>query len=498
MSEPKNHPAAGKAVNEGGFSFGKYAPLFAWVTLGATLLFIPLKIVSYGYTPGGDARRHVGRAFTDRTFAQIVVMRPEFIVDHSPGWEWLLRVLHRGAGWDREQLMEFSVAALMLCVFLAPLPFLRRPEAWIAALLAQSVAIPEIMTRFSQARPFLFTEGVLMALLFAWSMGLEKTPSWLKLTLTTLGICLSVWIHGSWYLWLLPVVALVMSGQQRKAFWFFVCFCAGVCGGALLTGSPVHFLYQQVLMAKLVASEHLPQWMLVGEFKPSYGEFNSVLMVAAVLIWRKLSGRNVAEVLRNPAFNMFLMCWVLGFKADRFWADWGMPAALVWMTMQFEDLLPAFLPWASIQRAAACGLLALPLYLHCTNDLDRRYTICQTEFFVDAGDPALKGWMPGKAGIFYSAQMGFFYNTFYQNPTGDWRYIDGYEPALMPEEDLKILRKIQWNYYAFQAYKPWADKLRPEDRLEIESGARPNLTELEWTNAVGDIWIGRKPGSGGN
>ena len=43
--------------------------------------------------------------------------------------------------------------------------------------------------------------------------------------------------------------------------------------------------------------------------------------------------------------------------------------------------------------------------------------------------PELKGWMPEKGGIFYGADMTFFYNTFYKNPDGDWRYIVGFEPA---------------------------------------------------------------------
>lgn len=486
------------AAVEGGSPFSKYVPLFAWVVLGATLLFIPLKIIGYGYLPSGDARRHVARVFTDRNYSQILVLRPEYTIDHSPGWEAMLRLLHSKAGWGRDQLMEFSVVALMLCVFLAPLPFLRRPEAWLAALLAQSVAIPEIMTRLAQARPFLFTEGVLIAALFGWSLGGDKTPSRVTLTLTTIGVCLSVWVHGTWYLWALPVMALVLARMPKKAFWFSLCAIAGVLGGALLTGRPVDFLMQQVSMARLITAEHLPQWMLVGEFKPSYGEFNSVLMVAAVLIWRKLSGRNMAEVLRQSAFCMLLICWVLGFKADRFWADWGMPATLVWLTMEFGELLPEFLPAFSIRRAVACGLLALPVYLQCTNDLDRRYTSSQIESFVDAAQPGVKEWMPGKDGIFYSAQMSFFYNTFYMNPTGDWRYIDGFEPALIPQEDRDILRKIQWNYYAQQAYEPWAKKLRAEDRLEIESGGRPNLPNLEWTNVTGAIWIGRTPRSAAN
>src|SRR6185437_1074110 len=108
-------------------------------------------------------------------------------MDHSPGWEVLLRFLHFKTGWGREALMAFSVVGLMLCVFYAPLPWLRRPEAWLAALLAQMLAIPELMTRLTQARPLLITEGILIAILFAWSKPDDRKPSPLKIALTCIG-----------------------------------------------------------------------------------------------------------------------------------------------------------------------------------------------------------------------------------------------------------------------------------------------------------------------
>jgi hypothetical protein len=43
-------------------------------------------------------------------------------------------------------------------------------------------------------------------------------------------------------------------------------------------------------------------------------------------------------------------------------------------------------------------------------------------------------------GIFDGAHMECFYNTFYKNPTADWRYILGLEPALMPDAELKIFQ----------------------------------------------------------
>lgn len=187
------------------------------------------------------------------------------------------------------------------------------------------------------------------------------------------------------------------------------------------------------------------------------------------------------------------LCWVLGFKVDRFWADWGIPAALVWMTLHFQEFLEEFQTVAISKRFAAVALIAAPLYLAATNDTDRRYTANFTQPFLSAEDPALQGWFPDHNGIFYSVQMGLFYDTFFTNPTGDWRYILGFEPALMPDNDLKIMRQIVGSQEAVEAYQLWINKMRPEDRLAIYSSTRPNLPQLEWLNATQYIWIGRLP-----
>ena len=188
---------------------------------------------------------------------------------------------------------------------------------------------------------------------------------------------------------------------------------------------------------------------------------------------------------------MIVLCWVLGFKADRNWADWGIPAALVWLALQFEQLLAGAWSTHSFKCLVATLLLAAPLFLQATNDLGRRYSGSTGVVALDANDPSLQGWLPEGDGIFYTSQMGFFYDTFYVNPRAPWRYIVGYEPALMPDDDLKIYRDIQNSGGAIQAYKPWADKLRPANRLVIYSAAQPDLPELEWHNGPGALWIGR-------
>ncbi len=498
-----------------GAAVERYVPLVCWIAAVATALFICLKVLSYGFLPSGDARRHVAKPFANKPYSEIVVMRPEYVVDHSPGWEWLLGTLHRVCGWDEDALIGFSVASMLLAVLCLPLIWLRHPEAWLAALLAQMIAIPELMTRWAQGRPYLLSEAVLMALLFWWSKEPERQPPWWKVAATCVGFCLSVWMHGAWYLWVLVFGAFFLAGRWRAGLWLAGCWVVGTVAGALLTGQPWAFLKGALFMAGCVYQEHLPKWMLVGEFQPSAGEYATLALLAIVYIWRREQGKPSAPLASQPVFWMILLNWILGFVADRFWADWGLPSALVWMAAQFDDSLPdlweggrmkdegemapcagrlrALWEGAAATRVVVCGLIVLPLYLDATNDLGRRYTSCLAEPFVNGAEAKLQGWMPGKGGIFYAGNMRFFYNTFFKNPQADWRYIAGFEPALMPADDLRIYRDIQRNGGAVEAFEPWAKKMRPEDRLAVEGPTEPVLAPLEWKHATGDVWIGRLP-----
>ena len=101
----------------------------------------------------------------------------------------------------------------------------------------------------------------------------------------------------------------------------------------------------------------------------------------------------------------------------------------------------------------------------------------------------MQGWTPAGDGIFYSADMGFFYNTFYRYPEGNWRYILGLKPALMPPEDLKVFRNIQWNQFAWETYKPWIAKMRAR-RIAWRFRARCDLNCRSWNGNTREIISG--------
>jgi len=180
---------------------------------------------------------------------------------------------------------------------------------------------------------------------------------------------------------------------------------------------------------------------------------------------------------------------------QRFWDDWGMPALAVLVACDLQALLRTQMRADSFQRVALTSGLALTLYLSATSDIENRWTHNLTQQYLTQDNPELTGWLPEKSGIFFSADMSLFYQTFLKNPKADWRYILGFEPTSMPEEDFKILHNVWWNFGDAEAYQPWVDKMHREDRLVMrgQKAAPPKITRLEWNFVANGIWIGRLP-----
>jgi hypothetical protein len=153
------------------------------------------------------------------------------------------------------------------------------------------------------------------------------------------------------------------------------------------------------------------------------------------------------------------------------------------------------LAFDSVKRLGLVCLAAFATYLAITADSGSRWTSPLTQQYLSADDPDLKGWMPDKGGIFYTVDMSLFYQTFYANPTGDWRYMLGFEPTWMPKEDFQIYHKILWNFNDGKAYQPWIDQMTPADRLAVRGAGNgtPDIPGLDWKYAVSGIWLGRLP-----
>ena len=471
--------------------FRRYVPVAVWLIVALALLAIPLKIVSYGFLPGDDALRHCAKAVSGKPWPEILVVGDNYKMDHHLGWHTMLGAIQGATNWDAETLLVFSITALFLLVNLATLPWLKRPEAWLAALLTAMI-VSDVPQRFMLGRPFVITITALMTILF---VAQKRRPNLKYFLLFTALITAAAALHGVWYLWLLPLAAFLFAGQFRWALVLAGAWLAGVVAAAWLTGHPADYLSQAFQTSLQATGKAASGRTLVTELRPFGGDILAVIAVGALVLLRRATKLNAAPITKNPAFWIVCGCWILGFRVSRFWEDWGWPALLVWIATEMDFLFAAGLAVDSLRRLWLALILAGATFLATTSDFNSRWTQCLTWEFLTPETPELAGWMPEKNGILYASDMTVFYQTFFKNPHGNWRYQLGYEPSMMPAEDFATYQKIIWNYGDARSYEPWVKKMKPADRLVIRGGKgeRPNIPQLEWNYGVSGTWIGRTP-----
>ena len=483
--QPQTSPPVSEIIPE------RYVRLLVWAGAALLGILLPLKILSLGYLPADDAMRHVAKAISGKPWAEILVMDERFAPDEHPGWHAILGALHRWLGFDADTLIGFSVVVPFVAVWAALLAWRRRPEAvWLVWLLA-ALAAPASAMRVFFGRPFIVMLAVYVLVLQFWTRG-EKIPR-RQMLVTTLLIGFSVWVHGSWYLFGLLPVGFALAGQWRKSFSLGGCAAAGAMLGAVFTGRPLGYLQQT--FAHLLGVFGGPQDVnfLVTELRPDPGDWLFVAVFAAVVAGHLARGGGRRATLRRPLLALALLGWLLGLKVSRFWTDWGMPAALLWLAAEAEGFLEARLPRQKLAALALAGAAAAGIFFTTTRNVGGRWTANLKMEFIDAGRPELAGWLPDPGGLIYSADMNVFFRTFYKNPQGDWRYVLGFEPGVMRAEDFAVLRGIQQAGFVARSYAPWLLRMRPEDRMIFLQEQQPGLLDLEWKLAARETWIGRWP-----
>lgn len=471
-----------------------------WALVLMTILLIPLRIMGYGFLPTDDALRHTAKAVSGKPWSEILVMRPDLTIDHNPGWHAILGRIHGLTGMDTDGLVSFSVIALFVLFLCSALPWIRRPEAWILALLLLAFTGQNPIGRLLFGRPFILSMAVLVVLLSLWSAGERKGDWRWRVPVSAALIATAVWIHGSWYLFVVPVAAFVAARRLREAAGLGASWLAGSLAGATLTGKPIEFLVGHLRIVTSAFGRNDLQRMLVAEFQPTDGLILVVTIVALMLLLLRINEPNVlARVLRDPVFLCAMLGWLLGLQVGRFWHDWGMPALSLWLARELARVTESGCRSNPLRRLALGAFACASFFLVTTSDYGGRWTYNLTATYLTREDAETAEWLPEKGGIIYSDDMKVFYRTFFKNPHGDWRYILGYEATLMPPEDLEVYRKIQWNFGDAKAFAPWVKKMRPEDRLVLirPRSGKPDIPELEWEYVVTQTWVGRLPRESG-
>jgi len=474
--------------------FRRYIPLAAWVIVVLTILMIPLRVIQYGYLPGDDALRHAAEAVSGKSWPEILVLGPAFHFDPNWGWHWFLRQFHLWQHWDTDALVVFALVMLFLVSNGAAMACLKRPEAWLAGFVLVSL-VSDLTPRFMLGRPFVLSAAAMAVILLVWQRHGSSPPKWWTVAWMTPLIAGAVFLHGVWYLWVLLVAAFFLAGQFRWCCLLAASWIMGAFLGSALTGHPIESMLQAVQLAARAVGMHQTQLTMVSELKPSGGEINTIFLLGGLVVLRQLARLNAPPLVRHPAFWMVALGWVLGCQTSRFWEDWGAPALVILIACDLQLFFEMRFAADSFKRLALVGGLAITTYAVTTNDVNSRWTNHLAWRYLTTDNPDINGWLPDKGGTIYTGDQSLFYQTFFKNPSADWRYIMGFETTLMPDEDFKVYHDVLWNFGDAKSYKPWVDKMRPEDRLVIRGGSAnaPPIPQLEWNHGVGDIWIGRLP-----
>lgn len=461
------------------------------------LLAFPLRLIQLGFLPPDDALRYAARAVSGKTWAEIMLIRPEITIDHNPGWNLLLGFVHSASGWDAKQLADFSVVLFFMIFAATPLLLLRKPETWLASLAVLTLVFPYYAERVVVGRPFLLTSAVALVLLWLWKSEEHRNAERRNFVVSIILIALCVWIHGSWYLLGMVSIAFFLCRRWRAAVAVALCWLAGSVLGAILTGHPWKYLYESALIPVLALGQKVPLNALAGEFQAYSGGLRAIVIVGLILGARYARGLPLNQASRDPVLWMAILGWALGYKVFRFWLDWGLPALAFWVAVQLEELYISRKRIRStvLVRTGMAAAAAVLLLMIVSDDNEQRWSRHSQFEAMDARRPDHAEWLPDRGGVLYAVNMSVFYETFFTNPRGDWRYALGFEPSFMMPDDYAVFRELWETLNAIKSVQPWVSKMIPADRLVLlgPENVPPTIPQLEWKYVVKDTWVGRVP-----
>jgi hypothetical protein len=475
----------------------RLAPLCRLLVLAA-LVALPIRVLGHGFLPSDDALRHAAKVVSGRPWSEILLLREGAPFDLHPGWHAFLSAVRALTGWDAHALVLFSVVFAFAAFALPWALRLARPEAVLLAFLVLNLMDPHSFARLLFGRPFLATAAALNALLLALPELQESSPMPRRtLAGLTLVVGLAVWVHPSFYLWALPILACVLARQFRAAARAALVVAAGAFLGGALAGRPLGLLLENLAHGWTTATLSSPAG-LVGELRPHLPPPSIEALVAVLLLLRVVRGRPVRAVVDTPVGWLAALGWLLGFVAGRFWFDFGMVALIHFVAREIGEALST--PAGGARRVGLAAVASAAFLLVIGADTNDRWARPQDLKWAVLFQPANPRALPEPGGILFADSMDFFFQGFYRQPRAPWRYAVGFEQSLMPPEDREIFRELMARrpLRPAQVFEPWIRRMRPQDRLLLETTGPqdpPPLSGLEWTFVPPTFWSGGKAGA---
>ncbi|MBP5469760.1 MAG: hypothetical protein J6Z11_11015, partial [Candidatus Riflebacteria bacterium] len=395
-------------------------------------------------------------------------------------------------------LIRFSVVGLFLLINLVGIFASPSPTCWVLALLSFLIFDIGVLYRMILGRPYIVSCMSTLLVLRLWALpnsNIEfgsKPKYYLKIISTIILFSLGTWIHGSWYIFLMIPFSFLLAGKIKDSVLLTACVITGSLIGAAMTGNFVDFLSYHFNATFNIYSEKTFNWLLVSEnysgVQNTYYIPFLFAIIALCIYQKKLTFK---ELTTDPAFILTLLTWLLSIQVIRFWIDWGRMALMFCLSYRFKDLIDSSetLKEPRVKYSLFLFVVCAVLFI-TTNDGGGRYSKDVFDQPINFNEERLVGWAPEPGGIVYSDSMGVFYKHFYEYPTAPWKYILGFESAIMPDEDRKVLRRIGYNFRRPQEFLPWINKMTKADRL-ITIGSVGDFPQLESIRGARNYWIYR-------
>ncbi len=469
-----------------------FEKIAAIIILFAIFLYIPFQILSKGYRPTDDANRHVAYSISNRQWSDILEFSPGLESDHNVGWHKILRFIYNIFRINKENLLLISVIGLFFLFHFTGSLVVPNKAVWPIVLIMMFLFDRSILHRTLLGRPFIISDVITLILLKIWFIDQEKAKIWVKYLVSIIVLSLAVWIHGTWYTFFILPTALLLAGKIKEAFELSFCIIFSTLIGAYLTGDFYGFMYFHYAATLNIFSERIYNWQLVTEFAEGnihiYWFIPTLFIIMLLVSSKKLK---LYELTKDAVFIMILLTWLLSIKVIRFWSDWGIVTLMFWLSFKLSELIQDM---ESVKKPLlrrilfvliiSAAVILIPSYSWSNQRERANYT-------VDFSKIEFADFKPQDGGIVYNDSMKHFYFQYFADPEGKYKYVLGFEPATMAEENKKIFRDITYSQFHFKAYKPWVDKLTKKDRLFTTEDLRENYPQLDWVKAAKKLYIGK-------
>ncbi len=170
---------------------------------------------------------------------------------------------------------------------------------------------------------------------------------------------------------------------------------------------------------------------------------------------------------------------------------------LIWFTQKFSEIIKKTSCFKEPRVKYSLSLFVIVAFiLISTHDESGRYSKhCIEHMPIDFSMKELKNWAPEPGGIIYNDDIDFAFSQYYYNPDANYSYIYLNSFSLFKNEKsnlLDIKRMLKYEKTPLpDYYEEWVEQMQPADRL-ITSEKINGLENIEWLQCGQKRWIGRK------